>query len=231
MVAGFITMVQLCSPAGRRIFAVPLRKVGEVSARMLDARGAFGAPPEEMGADSLTALLDSGKVALTINDRYPQAVGISRFHELINAIGNFDWEILLNEHADSPFFTSDFPIAFESTSDPRIINKVVPLSPFLAVRLRPKFFQEKIAVDFAFPQHRWRVSRLARRDVLHVNQLIVRSAETTVYCRERHAWTDAFVARNRNFRVDSSVQEIPSATGVLLLHSQRILPFQQPQAD
>lgn len=70
--------------------------------------------------------------------------------------------------------------------------------------------------------------RLFHRSCVHAGDAV---AETTVYCRERHTWTDAFVARNRNFRVDSSVQEIPSGNGVLLLHSQRIVPFQQPQPD
>src|SRR4051794_17869731 len=65
-------------------------------------------------------------------------IGISNIMNHVSIFGNAQWEILRNEDAHSPFFTSDFPVAIEPTADPRVLSKLVPLTPNLAVRITPR---------------------------------------------------------------------------------------------
>ncbi len=51
----------------------------------------------------------------------------------IDIFGNCEWEILQNDFQDSPFFTSDYPIAIEKASDPRVLNKIVPLISLILI--------------------------------------------------------------------------------------------------
>jgi hypothetical protein len=58
--------------------------------------------------------------------------------ERVNIWGNSAWDIIVNEHdKGSSFFTSDFANGIELSDDPRIINRLMPLAPDLAVRISP----------------------------------------------------------------------------------------------
>ncbi len=115
----------------------------ESSARALDAAGAFPAPPEALGGVSLTELLGQGALTFRVDPKFPQAIGITNILKMVLTFGNSGWELLRNPFADSPFFTSDFPAAVEPSADPRVINRIVPLTPFLAVRLCPDIYLDR----------------------------------------------------------------------------------------
>ena len=156
-------------------------------------------------------------MGVEIDPKYPQAVGIASVHRLTNTFGNFGWEVLVNRHADSPYFTSDFPIAIEPTSDPRLINRLVPLSPTLAVRLHPNLLQDTSSVDFSFAAFRCRVRAPARQEVGRINTLLVQGAESLVFYRDAHAWVESFVRKNASYRIESRTQRMPHEGGTLLL--------------
>ena len=120
-----------------RLHTKPLADSLEDYAQALDKKGVFPEPPEALGGKSLTELLNSGDLKFTVDKKYPQAFGIRQILEKTSMIGNFTWEVLKNPFDDSPFFTSDFPTTFEKTSDLRVLNRVVPLSPTIAVRVLP----------------------------------------------------------------------------------------------
>jgi hypothetical protein len=216
--SGFVAYVLSCSPTGMRLQSPPLKGVVEETARRLDARGEFGAPPAALGASSLTELLDQGAVNVTIDPKYPQAIGISQILSVANTLGNFAWEVLVNE-TDSPYFTSDFPVAIEETPDPLIIYRLVPLSPRIAVRLIPNLHVERDVdgrPDFAYKHFRRRVLRVSRPEAMAINRQIVRSAEDLVLYSRELPWVHKFVARNAAYRLETSVQRIPHGTGALL---------------
>ena len=129
VIGGFVAYVLACSPAGMRIRSEPLKGSVEETARVLDSKGSLPAPPPQLGGESLTELLRIGKVRVEIDPKYPQAIGIASILSHIVTFGNFKWDILINPFDDSPFFTSDFPVAIEKTSDVRILNKIIPLAP------------------------------------------------------------------------------------------------------
>lgn len=219
VVAGFTAYVASCSPAGMRIHAGPLKESVSETGRLLDNLGQMGAPPPELGGASLTELLDSGAVHVEVDHKYPQAMGIASILSRTSAFGNFQWDILLNRYDDSPFFTSDYPVAIEKTSAPRVLNRVVPLSPTLAVRLRPDISLDTTKVDFSFSGFGHRTRYPSRDEVSKINSLIVRCAESQVFFCANRPWVSRFVKKNAAYRIEPRTIRIPQNGGVLLWSS------------
>ena len=230
VLAGFIAYVLSCSPGGMRIHSEPLRGAVEETGRLLDQRGDIGTPPPELGGASLSEFFESGRVRVDIDPKYPQAMGIASILERTNAFGNFGWEVLVNEWADSPFFTSDFPIAIEHTTNRRIINRIVPFSPTLAVRLHPDLSYDRNTPDFSFKGFRRRIRRPPRDEIGRVNALLVRCAESTVFFHENHDWVERFVRKNSLFRIEPRTQRLPHGTGTVLWSSLQVCSH-EPSPD
>jgi len=216
VIAGFVAYVLVCSPAGMRINSGPLKGAVEEHARLLDSKGLFSRPPPALGGESLTGLLHSGKVYIEIDPKYPQAIGIDSILSRTITFGNFEWDVMINPFDDSPFFTSDFPVAIEKTEDPCVLNRIAPHSPNLAIRLRPNLSLDRDHAGFTFASFRHTVRKLSPTEVVSVNRLIVRCAESTVFFRDDYEWIPKFVKRNARFRIEAQTQRIPHRNGTLL---------------
>ncbi|MGV8075065.1 MAG: DUF4238 domain-containing protein [Syntrophobacteraceae bacterium] len=222
VIAGFVAYVLTCSPGGMRIHSEPLKGTVEETVKALDSKGSFPPPPPELGGKSLSELLSSGKVRVEIDPKYPQAIGISSILAHTRMFGNFKWDILVNPLDDNSFFTSDFPVAIERTSDPRILNIIVPLAPNLAIRIRPNVLIDRIHSDFTFSEFGRTFRKLKRKEVIGINRLIVRCAETTVFYRDSYEWIPRFIKRNACFRVEARTQRIPHGNGTFLWTTEEI---------
>lgn len=222
VIAGFVAYVLACSPAGMRIQSGPLKGTVEETARTLDSKGSFSTPPPELGGESLTELLHSGKMLMEIDPKYPQAIGIASILSHTITFGNFKWDILINPFDDNPFFTSDFPVAIEKTDDFRILNRIASLAPNLAIRIRPDRSFDRERTDYSFSGFRHTVRNLSRPEVMSVNRLIVRCAETTVFFRDDYEWVQKFVKKNAAFRIEPQTRRIPHGNGTLLWFTQEI---------
>ncbi len=229
-VAGFVAYVWSCSPGGMRINSAPLRGLVEATGRLLDARGGLEVPPPSLGATSFSELLDKDIVRVTVDPKYPQAVGIAGIRRLANAFGNFSWEVLVNKHADSPYFTSDLPIGIEQTADPRIINRLVPLSPTVALRLRPNLAAVDTKVDFRFPHFRCKLRLASHSEVSRINSLLVQAAETVVFFRDNLPWVERLVQRYATTRIEPAVHHLPHGGGTVVV-STLMLSSSEPHAD
>lgn len=221
-IAGFVAYVISCSPAAMRIHSRPLKSIVETTAAMIEAQGLLPPPPSELSGANLTELLHSGSVKVTVDPKYPQAIGISAIRKNTATFGNFKWEILYNNFEDSPFFTSDFPVAIEKTSDPRILNRVVPLSPNIAVRIIPDIMLDREKSDFTFKNFGFSIRKVSRQEVAWVNCLIVRCAEDTVFYRDEHPWVKPFIIKNRNFYIEPRTEVLNTPTGTIMISTQRI---------
>ncbi len=221
-IAGFVAYILTCSPAGMRIQSVPLKNVVEETSRILESKGLIPAPPPELGGENLTNLLNSGKVKVEIDPKYPQAIGIISILDFIIMFGNFSWDILINSIDDSPFFTSDFPVAIEKTEDLHIINRVIPLSPDLAIRIHPNPSFDKAHSDFSFSNFHYGIKKLSRSEVININKLIVRCAEEYVFFRNNYEWIPKFVKKNAAFRIETKSQKIHNQSGTFLWHTLEI---------
>jgi hypothetical protein len=222
VIAGFVAYVSACSPAAMRLHSKPLKAFVEDTTAILDSKGSLPAPPPELGGKSLTELLQSGIINVNINPKYPQAIGIASIIFLTITYGNFHWDILINPFDDSPFFTSDFPIAIERTDNPRILNRIIPLAPHLSIRIHPNLSYDREHPDFSFSGFRRTIRKLSRSEVMSINRLIVRCAETTVFFRDNHEWVASFVKKNDGFRIETRTEKVPYKKGNLLQTTQEI---------
>jgi len=214
-IAGFVAFVSSCSPAAMRIYSKHLKDNLEDAAIVLDSKGEFPEPPEVLGGKSLTEMLNNGEVQLTVDKKYPQAFGIRQVVEKTVHIGNFKWEILINPHENNPFFTSDFPTTFEKTKDIRVFNRVVPLSPTLALRIHPEKSIKRKELDFSFSRFKCRFRKIPRSEVLHINRLIVRCAESIVFYRDQYPWIEPFIRKNSRYRVEPRTYRFPDGNDTL----------------
>jgi Protein of unknown function (DUF4238) len=225
--AGFAAYVSCCAPAAMRIHAVPLKSTLESTAFILDSRGAFPKAPEELGGKSISELLADGSVHFTVDEKYPQALGISAIIQLLSILGNSQWEILHSAETTSPFFTSDFPVAIEARGNSGIVNRIVPLTPELAVRIMPDVELSRAKPDLSFPAFCYRQRKVGHADVSALNRLIVRCAEDTVFYRDNHKWIGAFIAKNRAYRIETVITRLPYGSegrGIMEIASQCVLP-------
>lgn len=220
-IAGFAAYVSICSPGGMRISSGMTRNVLATTGQVLENAGKIPKLPKEMGNSFLEAV-NSGNLNIGVDPKHPQAIGISSIHKYVSAFGNFKWDILLND-TDSPFFTSDYPIAIETSPDPRILFRIVPLAPDIAIRILPTPIDTK-KIDFTFPLFGWRRHKATRYEVRKINELLVRCAEDCVFFRDDKPWVKGFVAKNSGYRVEMVVQRFPTGNGGFLTwHRQQIM--------
>ena len=221
-IAGFVAYVVTCSPAGIRIGSSMLKGPVEETARILDSQKAFPPVPSVLVDTTTTELINSGALQVEINPKFPQAIGISQILSYTNSFGNSTWEILLNNFEDNPFFTSDFPVAIEKSDDNRIINKLVPLSPNLAIRIHPNISLEENQADNSFSKFKYSIHKLNRQEVIYINKLIVQCAEDLVFFRDNHEWVTKFVTKNAKYWIEPKTQRIPHHGGAFLWSTQEI---------
>jgi hypothetical protein len=196
-IAGFVAYVITCSPAALRLNAEPLKAAVEAVARLADAKGVFSRAPASLGSKTLTEILGEGGGGFSVDPKYPQAIGINSIQHHVSVFGNSAWEILRNFQDDTPFFTSDYPVAVEVINLTTPINRVVPLAPDLALRIRPDTQLRGAPDDPTFAKFRSTRRALKRHEVVNLNRLIVQCAEEVVFYCDDWWWIDEFLAKNR----------------------------------
>jgi len=213
VIAGFVSYVLTCSPAGIRINKNPLKAIIENTAISLEKQGRLTPPPPELGSGSIKELFENGRLKVEIDPKYPQAIGISDIVSYLAFFANCHWEILINEQSDSKFFTSDFPVAIEQSNDPQIFNRIIPLRPNLAVRILPHRSISTEELDYTFSSFRYRIKKINRKEVQNINRLIVRCAEELVFFCEMKDWILPFVQKNSKYYIEPQAFNVPGPNG------------------
>lgn len=221
VIAGFLSYLLTCSPAAMRMNAEVVKGNVEALAKAADAKGAFPPPPTELGGKDLTDLLDSGGIKIVVDPKMPQAVGIANILDRVAAFGNCQWDVLINEHKDCQFFTSDFPVANEQSDDPRVVNRVLPLAPHIAVRFKPDINER--GADFAFKNFSFERKKITRQEAIEINRLLARSAEDTVFYAHKQNWVEPFIRKNRNYRMET--QKFDAGNGLPTRYHQGVVFF------
>jgi hypothetical protein len=220
-VAGFAAYVESCSPAGMRIHSVSLRNTLEITAELLEKGGHLPPPPSDLGGGSLGELLSSGRVRVEVDPKYPQSIGIQTIIKRLSVWGNSCWDILINEDKESPFFTSDYPVAIERGERSGIVNRVVPLAPSLAIRIKPDLEQRGI-VDLEFRNLRIRRLKATKQQVAAINTAIVQGAETTVYYSSDRPWITRFVEKYADFHIEPRATKVPHGDGYMMVSTMAV---------
>lgn len=228
VIAGFVAYVSGCAPAAMRLLSEPLRQTVAVKVDILEKRGDLPPPPPALGEESLSELLRAGKVNIEIDGKYPQAIGINSILGSVAQFGNSNWEILINNEEASPYFTSDFPITYEKSQDPRILNRVVPLAPDLAIRICPMLGFERADHGMTFRHFSYRMRKPRFDEIRAINTLIVRCAEELVFYRDDYDWVEGFIAKNHNYRIEPRTQRITIDKKHILWTTMSIQPVAAP---
>ncbi len=223
VIGGFVAYVASCSPAAMRISSLPLRNMVERSAEFLCEKGKIPKLSTPEGNKSFRDLISMGALSIGVDEKYPQALGTSNIFRRVGLFGNCEWDVILNRDAQSPFFTSDFPVAIERDLHQRTFNRIVPLAPDVAIRIKRKIDSDRVE-DLGFPNFRYRRSEANGASVRDINRLIVRSAEELVFFKQDASWVKMFVERNRHFRIEPTVEAVRSEQGVVFFHQQSIAP-------
>jgi hypothetical protein len=221
-IAGLLAYIINCSPAAMRIHSGPLKATLASTATLLDTLGEIPKAPESLGGKSMTELLADGTVTFDVDPKYPQAIGVSAVMKHVSIFGNSPWEILLNEQGDSPFFTSDYPVAIETFDLNTPINRIVPLAPDLAIRIRPDIRLSQTPPDLSFAKFKANSRKLKPKEVTDLNRLIVQCAEDLVLYRDEHPWVGSFIEKNRRYRVEPVTQTLRHNGGDLIVSTHRI---------
>jgi Protein of unknown function (DUF4238) len=208
VLAGWITYVETSSPAAMRLGAAMLSPLIEETAKHVESLGDLPPAPPELGGKSLSELLSSGEVKVNVDPKYPQAMGVAGFLDRVRAHSNCRWHFLHNDHSDSPFFTSDYPIVAEPAGAPHLFNKVVPLSPTIAVRLIAWMDPREVREAQALSNFKYVIRSLKRNEVRDVNTMIVRAAENIVIYRDPRDWVLPFVRKHAAFRTESRTDRL-----------------------
>lgn len=224
-ISGFVAYVLTCSPTAMRIGTAPMRGMVETLAIAEEKRGSLPPPPEGLGGRNLADLLSTDDIRIKVDPKYPQAIGIASIMKHVAVFGNFKWEILVNNDRQNPFFTSDFPVSIERSEDPRIVNRIVPLAPDLAIRIRPDITIDRTRADLSFVNFGYRRKKVSREEITEINRLIVRGSEDTIFYRDQFDWIPKFIEKNRYYRTESVIHKLPANDGTFVLSTQRIVKF------
>ncbi|MGE3246357.1 MAG: DUF4238 domain-containing protein, partial [Beijerinckiaceae bacterium] len=222
VIAGFTAFVTSCSPTAMRLGEDPLRHAVISTARILEERGLVDKAPDVLGGKTLTELVDDGLIKVDIDQKYPQAIGISQIVDRTFMLGNSRWELIHNDDEGSPFLTSDFASAIEVADDQNMLNRIVPLSPDFAIRiLLDKNFKEKgngkDFSDFRFNRLRYKGTAIRQ-----VNTLIAQCAEELIFFRDNHKWIPRFLGNCSSFWIEPKTIAIPTSRGIMNSSTMRI---------
>jgi Protein of unknown function (DUF4238) len=219
-IAGLIACISSCSPTAKRLHTPILRKVIATTTKILDKNGQL---PKLHGV-GFREHLKNEMITLKIDGKYPQSFGIEGIQKLTTTLVNCQWQIIRNSSQDSPFFTSDYPIALEPSKEyPWINNKIVPLAPDLAVRIKPDPDLKTNPPDKPFARFKYTISSAKRTDLEYLNRIIVRCAEDLVFYRYDYSWVIPFVEKNRHYRIESVIQTNSAAKGEQHISRQQIV--------
>jgi hypothetical protein len=170
----------------------------------------------------MTELLADGTMTFDVDPKFPQAIGVTAVTNHVSVFGNSAWEVLHNDEADSPFFTSDYPVAIETFDLNTPINRVVPLAPDIAIRIQPDIRLSRMPPDLSFAKFKASMHKLTRTEVTDINRTIVQCTEDLVLYRDDRTWIESFVTKNFRYRVEPVTQALKYNGGNMIVTTQRI---------
>ncbi|HEX5055446.1 MAG TPA: hypothetical protein VFX02_03010 [Gammaproteobacteria bacterium] len=86
-------------------------------------------------------------------------------------------------------------------------------------------------MDFSFSEFRYKLIRLSRAEVMHINRLIVKSAETMVFFRDRSEWVEKFVQKNAAYRVEQKTHHFRRGGTTLSCFTHEIAPIKTSEVE
>jgi hypothetical protein len=93
----------------------------------------------------------------------------------------------------------------------------------------PDIRQARAAEDFTFSGFRWRFGEPKQAAMTELNRIIVRPAEDLVFYAAENDWIERFITKNRNYRIQTVMTEVPIGGGFGTVAGQRVLPDERAE--
>jgi len=210
--AGFTAFIVGCSPTSIRLGRRSISAFADTQARLLDENGMIDRSPEELGRRSLSQLLDDNAILINVDEKFAQAMGIAQVLELTNGFADTLWEFILNPFEDSPFLSSDFPVALAPNKAEIAVCRFIPLQPNLGAYVSPSKASSD-ARPTKFDNFKWRIRTAKRPEVHLLNRLIVQCAEDMVFSNIESDWIRRLVERNAKHAVINTTGRLKARDG------------------
>lgn len=216
IIADYIAYLGFGTPAKNRTGQEHLKAIVHKMFEIMYKQGMFPPPPE-----SLKSLLPDIKnnIAVKIDSKYPQAIGISALKEMSDRLFFCSW-LRVENQTDIPFITSDNPFCFwyvKNSEQPWIY---VPITPKFAVLMRP-FLDAKEAISY---NHSLDDGEIAKPEFIgKMNDLIIGGAERIVISNVKSDELLRDVKKLKDKKLVTEILEVPMGNGGKIIISKQVI--------
>jgi len=217
LVSAYIAYLRNYTLAAKRIIAKRARR--QLATNYLKAKPSILKSLEEKNdidqktKDRLKSRIESGAVKPKVkDDKYTHALATQSMVPSANRFYCSQWKFLYNTTSE-PFITSDNPVCLLNFQKEKNFVLYLPLSPRVALAFKPNNTIENFTVEI---MDSWKhdddeTGNPTVSFVSLVNELLVRSAEKTVFHSKEENWITELVEGNSNWRVE--LTEVPVLIG------------------
>jgi hypothetical protein len=210
----FIAAISACSPTARRIHLPMLHESLKVSSEIIDRKGYL----PKLRGEGISELLRSERAKIRVHDRFAESLIIPEVEKLAISFSNCNWELFFNRRAGENFLTSDYPIGLQiGRGYPQWNEKIVPLSPTLAVRIESTPLTQE---HTAFKSYSIKAKQVTKKTACEFNRIIVRSAENFVIYNTHSPSFQDFLKRNSAYSLQQATKILELPKGKMSLNRQ-----------
>lgn len=231
--AGYIAVLVSCTPASIRTLthatAEMVASSGNIIARQIQNYperfpGAKPLPP-----DVFEQLMASGGLVAKIDPKHTHARTMQNLVDLQWHFYKSPWMILDNQ-TDSPFLTSDFPVAYYYPKPhSQLPYRFAPISPRYAVLIKPSLDdadRKAPKESFGkFPSTETAIRSIRPEFPKILNKITIQGAEQFVISAYDAPWIMKMVKKYQNWKMDSGTVRLPHGNGELIVS--RSMPREQ----
>lgn len=223
--AGYIAVMASCSPTAVRTSTESIANIiassGEMIAHQIQVQPELFPDVKPLPQETFDKIMETGGLKANIDPKFSHAQMISNLLDMQWHFYKSPWMILVNE-TDSPFLTSDFPVAYYyAKPESQIPYRYVPISPRHSILIKPsledanrKFPKEEMK---QFPNTTVDITAVKHKFVRILNILMVQGAESLVLSAKNESWIPNLVKRHKDWCMDSGTVRMPYDDGELII--------------
>ncbi len=231
--AGYIAVLVSCTPASIRTLTYATEQIiasgGNILAQQMQEHPERFPETVPLPSEIFEKIMDAGGISAQVDPKHTHARTMQNLVDLQWHFYKSPWMILDNE-TDSPFLTSDFPVAYYYPKPhAQIPYRFVPLTPRYAVLIKPSLDKS----DRKDPKESFEKYPITEIDIRSVrpefpkvlNKLTIQGAEQFVISAYDAPWIMKMVKKYRNWKMDSGTVRLPHGNGELIVS--RNMPREQ----
>lgn len=212
-ISGYIANLMTCTPAwGRVMEKIYLKdKLGYLS---FDVKMKRKHDKIDKRLIEGVEMLEKGDLKLVVNPNHMKALSTRCLVVNTIQIYNQDWQIVSND-TDHFFVTSDNPLAIDYSGRPGDqMKRFLPITPHLCLCIKYSSLRDIDPKNIAPylrlpPEGKIQACGYSSQDVKHINRLVIKCAENTVFSSKKEPKIHDLVVKYNKYRVDADYIEYP----------------------